>query len=435
MILQFIRSKLKSQLGKDIIWTLIGQVIVMICGLAMNKILSCNLSVDDFGQYNVIRRSTSVLSFCLLAGLGITLPRYLAIYVNKLHFRRVKSLIFSSLVYMILNMAIVFIIYVSLKSFIGVIVSGTDSSYVFFLIFVYSLISACFSYLCAYYRGLGKFKQSNISHIVYQVILIIPLFFVANDIIKIFEFWCLLKFIILLSYIVVERKKFHYIKIRHVYNYYKKGDLKEISVYSIPRTIADFFLFTYSAFPLLYIGHKLGLQAVSFFSVGITLYTMATPIFSFLGVILLPLISKKVDKNSLNDVRFLVNRLLLIYMSLSIIIVFIIVIFMDTLIPLFFSSDYLISLTISKILVISVLPDSLYLLYRNPIDAISVKPYNTYILGICFISLIVGFIIANTLQQFACIYLGVAILRGVSSYIVWKVLLTKVENSSEISSI
>ena len=71
---------LKSKMSKDVIWTFTIQMAIMLCAFAITKILSNRLSVDDFGQYNLIKRSVQVLSFVMLAGVGIALPRYIPLY-------------------------------------------------------------------------------------------------------------------------------------------------------------------------------------------------------------------------------------------------------------------------------------------------------------------------------------------------------------------
>ena len=61
------RIGLKSKMSKDVIWTFTIQMTIMICAFVVTKILSNRLSVDDFGQYNLIKRSVQVLSFVMLA--------------------------------------------------------------------------------------------------------------------------------------------------------------------------------------------------------------------------------------------------------------------------------------------------------------------------------------------------------------------------------
>lgn len=81
-MLKVIKDKLSSGMGRDVVWTFSIQILIMLCSFAINKLLANRLSIDDFGQYNVIKRSVQVLSFVMLAGVGIALPRYIPLYRN-----------------------------------------------------------------------------------------------------------------------------------------------------------------------------------------------------------------------------------------------------------------------------------------------------------------------------------------------------------------
>ena len=64
---------LASDFGRDAVLTFSCQIVVMLSMLLLNKILSNQLSVEGFGQYNIIRRSSAVLSFVMLGGMGIAI--------------------------------------------------------------------------------------------------------------------------------------------------------------------------------------------------------------------------------------------------------------------------------------------------------------------------------------------------------------------------
>ena len=100
-MLKDIKEKLHSGMGKDIILTFTIQILIMLCSFAINKLLANRLSIDEFGQYNVIKRSVQVLSFVMLAGVGIALPRYIPIYRNSNPPRKTAPLLTAALIYII----------------------------------------------------------------------------------------------------------------------------------------------------------------------------------------------------------------------------------------------------------------------------------------------------------------------------------------------
>lgn len=419
------RAVFSTPLGKDIVWTLLGQITIMTCMLILNKVLSNVLSIEDFGQYNIIRKSSSVLSFVLLGGMGITLPRYLAISISQKRIRSTKSILLGSALYLLIVDFTVLILYLLFKPFLCSIVSGTDSLSVYILIYFYSLFTALSSYLYAYYRGIAKFKEFNISQIVIQLTIMVTLFIPSDGIISYIFYWTACHFAVLLVYLFKE-----YIKYKRIIKIStSRNDIiestKRMSIYSLPRMLGDFFLFAYSAFPLIYIGQTHSLSDVSFFSVGLTIFNLSNTVFSFLGIILLPLISKMVVAKQIKEADQLINKILWLYLSIAAAILVVLLLFMPYAIHLFFSDSYIEASYLSKIICLSILPSVFYYLYRNPNDAISVFPFNTIILAISFVILVLGFNLCQSLKSYAIVYLLVSIFQGLSSFATWKILVIK----------
>ena len=100
-MIKAIQQKLNSGMGKDVIWTFVLQITIMLCSFAITKLLASRLSIDDFGQYNVVKRSVQVLSFVMLAGVGIALPRYIPLYRHDNPPQRIVPLLGASLIYII----------------------------------------------------------------------------------------------------------------------------------------------------------------------------------------------------------------------------------------------------------------------------------------------------------------------------------------------
>ena len=190
--------------------------------------------------------------------------------------------------------------------------------------------------------------------------------------------------------------------------------------YSSGRLVADFFQFSLAAFPLIYISNVQGLQDTAYFSVGITFVTMITPVFSFMGIILLPYVSKAIAKNEMKSANRLIQRLLLIYVAGALFFIAALVIFTEFMTTLLFASDYVVTTDLTRIMVLSILPQAIYMLYRNTIDAVSVFPCNAVILGICLAVMVVSFLFSSTLTQFAWSYLGVSLLQGILSFFTWQ---------------
>lgn len=419
-ILKGIKERFSKGIGQDVLWTLIGQVLLMLVLLVINKFLSNVLSIEEFGRYNIIKRSSTVLSFMLLGGLGIAMPRYLPIYASKRKVRNVEGLLYASWLYLFVVTLLISFAYLLFYSKLVTLVIGSDDVKFYVLCLFYAMTVAINSYIYAYYRGLGKFKLFNISQIIVQLLLLIPLIFRVEHLFSIILFWTSTNLLFIIGTAIKEYRVYS-----ALISYYKVNAnllfarFKELFVYSFPRLFGDFFLFAYSAFPTIYIGKTLGLGQTSYYSVGISLVTMVTPIYSFLGVVLLPMVSKMMANNQVREANRLVSKLALAYIVLALLFTGILYFGIDLFIHFFFADKYLVASDISKVLVLSILPQSIYLLYRNPNDAVSVFPFNTVMLAASFAILVVGFLSFHTLLQYAYVYLFIAIFQCCSSVLAW----------------
>ena len=411
-------------MSKDVIWTFSIQLTIMLCAFVVTKLLSTRLSIEDFGQYNVIKRSVQVLSFVMLAGVGIALPRYIPLYRKAESPKSIAPLLSASIIYIIGVSLLVCLICCIFSEKMQKLVLGEDNTQLFIVALAYAFVLAMAQFAYAYYRGIGDFKWYNGANLCVNLGIIVPL--IALPLLttmNVFTSWLIITVVLVVFFLGRELWKNR----RSLPDFKTKcsalgSTLSTIVKYSSGRLLADFFLFSLSAFPLIYISHALDLQPTAYYSVGITFVTMITPLYSFMGIILLPYVSECIAKHELKQANRFVGILALIYISSAMLITAILYIFISFLTWLFFSESYLVTTGLSRIMIVSILPQALYLLYRNPIDAVSVIPYNTIILGLCLTVMIVLFSLAQTLTEFAWAYVAVSFIQGALSWIAWIVL-------------
>lgn len=425
ILLETIKNRLTSgsSFKIDVLWTLMTQLIVMLLAFGITKVASNILTVEEFGQYNVVRRSVSVISFVMLGGMGITLPRYLAMYQGARQYRKILDLICCSLIFVgVVCLLVVAICAIESKYLIQVITGGADN-YLYWFAIAFSLSTTISSLLVAYYRGVNDFKNYSITQVSFQFLLFISLFLVPRqNVSAIFLMWFAMTGLYTIIYFLYEYARKRKILFRSLRPNYYVGMMRTIAVYSSPRLVGDFFLFSFSAFPVIYLSHVLSMADVAFYSVGLTIINMATPFFSFLGVVLLPYVSGAISNGQFKNAQVLIRKLSIWYVLLALAITIVFWIFMPYIIRLFFSPDYILCKDISRALLLSILPQSLYLLYRNPIDAVSTFPFNTLILFVCCIVLFLLFYISKTLSDYACSFVCASLVQGVLSMFVWMII-------------
>ena len=426
-MLNRIKKKLNSGMGKDVVWTFSLQIAIMLCSFCINKILASRLSIDDFGQYNVIKRSVQVLSLVMLAGVGIAIPRYIPRYRNSNPPQRIAPLLSAALIYIICVSTLVLLFCISFSSLIQNIIIGEANNLGLMLVaLTYAFILALAQYAFAYYRGTSKFKWYNGSQLAMQLLITLPLLLLpCLTVNNVFISWLLMTAILVVY--LLGRETRHYVRQNGSFPFstHVKSHLITITKYSSGRLVADFFQFSLSAFPLIYISNVLGLQPTAYFSVGITLVTMVTPLYSFIGIILLPYVSEAMAQHKLASANRYISRLTMLYIGSSLLLTVFMYLLIRFLILIFFAEEYVVTSDISRIIVFSIMPQALFLLYRNTIDAVSSIPYNAITLSICFAAIALCFHFCTSLTQFAYAYLAVSCLQGLLSFITWQIVKKK----------
>jgi len=421
-MLNALRQKLNSGMGRDVVWTFSVQILIMLCAFAINKLLANRLSIDDFGQYNVIKRSVQVLSFLMLAGVGIALPRYIPIYRNGQERRPVMPLIEASLIYIIgVTLVVCAVCWLFSSRLQQLILGVADNAQLLVIALAYAFALAMAQVAFAYYRGIGDFRWYNGTQLAVQLAIILPLIFLpVLSATSVFASWLAITSLLVAFYF--GRELWLHRGVARGSMPAVTAELKTIVKYSSGRLVADFFQFTLAAFPLIYISNTMGLQPTAYYSVGITFVTMITPLFSFMGIILLPYVAECIAKHELAAANRLIGRLALFYTAASIAAITLLLIATDLLTRLLFAESYIAASDVTRIMVLAILPQALFMLYRNPIDAVSVAPYNLILLGISLAAMIFAFSLCTTLIQFAWAYVAVNVIQGLLFFATWQIL-------------
>ncbi len=421
-MLKLIKEKLSSGMGRDVVWTFSIQLLIMLCSFAINKLLASRLSMEDFGQYNVIKRSVQVLSFVMLAGVGIALPRYIPLYRNSNPPRRIVPLMNASFIYIIGVSLVVFLVCMLFsKQMEDIIIGQSNNLQLLIVALTYAFTLAIAQYVFAYYRGIGDFKWYNGTQLAMQLLTIMPLILLPILTVgRVFTAWLFIS-IVLVAFLMGRELRGRWLS----QFTFQSSLFTTLIKYSSGRLVADFFQFSLAAFPLIYISNIQGLQTTAYFSVGIFFVTMVTPIFSFMGIILLPYVSQALARSEMTTANRLVNRLAIIYIGASLLFISVIYVFTEPLTILLFSNDYVVTKSLTRIMILSILPQALYMLYRNTIDAVSIIPYNAFLLGVCLGVIVIGFMLSTSLTHYAWVYLAVSTLQGLLAWGAWTLLSKK----------
>ncbi len=426
----------KSKLGKDVAVTFIAQAFIMVTFFIVNKVLSNTFGVEMYGQYSLIKKNSAVISMVMLAGMGIAIPRFVAYYKAKANPTKANSIIVSSLIIVFLISFLTIILALLFSDQLENLIIGVKGDLkLYYVTLIYSLSICISAFMYSFYRGIGDFLKFNTTQIVIQILILMSCLFVNKHLLDVLLWWSLLTIV---ATIIIVYKDFARI-FKEVRKQIRKADLKdsinELLPFGITRLFGDFILFSFNALPLIFSNSEFGIRQTAFFSVGVMITNMITPLFGFLGMVLLPYVSEQLAEENHRKINSSVNRLMWIYIVLSVVLTVIVVLFSEFVIQMLFSTEYLESSAIVRVLIWTIVAQAVYLLLRNPIDAVSKFPLNTINLSLSFIVMFFLFYNSGSITQLGYSYLisniVLALLSVISWYFVYPKFLSKKINPNK----
>lgn len=426
----------RSSFSQDIVLTAMGQFIVLAIALAINKLLSIFLGPEQFAIFTIANKSAGVIAFLMLMGIGIALPRYLARVRVKGKKSDEASVYYASLIIFAISTSIVFLICTVFGDTIGnFIFNGQSHNDLIFPMLIFAVSTATSAYLYSFLRGIDKFRLFNVIQVIVGLIGLGAVLFYGN---KINEQLLARGFLIsIATLIILATLTYSAYRVVKLERKQLKTDIKKVFLYSVLRVPGEIFLFSFSVVPLILINTRFGLQTAAAFATAVTINLLVVPIFQFVGMVLLPYVSKQLARGEGREITRKINTLRAAYLLIAVTSLIGVYFLTDLIIQLLFTSEYVQFAAIVRILYVSVVPYSLYLLLRNPIDAISAIPFNTINLGISFGVLIAGIMVAPNAIVCAILFPVSYLILGLLSEFVWRwrFRLTNLKNNTDVNKL
>lgn len=426
-------SKIKfSKFNIDLIISFFGQFFIMVIGMIINKILSNYLLISDYAIFNILRRLISLISFFLLSGMGISITRLISIEKTKHNRLMFSSIIISAFQVFLINIFIIIIIYYVFHDFIDtLILSQNLNNYIIYISFYLALLLSGSTLFIAILRGNDDYFLLNLYSITIQIfilllLLLFPLNLEITILIHIMSY-ILVTLLFILKFLI---KYFRKYRIKSLFIIRPKI-YKSIYLYGFPRLPGEIILFGYPIVVLIIINSFYDLKSVAYFSNGFQIITLINATLGFVGIVLLPEVSKLLQLRQYEIINKTISRLGYLFIFMALCLSFFVFLFPEITTLVLYSRDFLDGIYVLRFIVFATVPFSIYLLLRNPIDAISVFPFNTINLIVSFIiSLFIGLIIRTDFGFIISIFINYFLL-GCLSFLTWSILLKKHKRMSK----
>ena len=375
---------------KDVSLTFFAQVIILVAFIFIYRLIARNFGADGIGEYSLVKKVIAFLQPLFLLGLGVGIPRYIAMSQDKNQISAYMKAGGS----MVTIFTFILIIFINLfkdyfaKLFFGSI-EYTNLVLPFSLLFaglvLHALIVFCF-------RGKLLIKTFNSLQIINLAIVPIGILIIFKNITierLIILIGVTTLIITFLFSLLLVKEFFIWIEKRQL-----KNSLKELFCYSFPRFIASFVYGGLMSLGPIFAAQFASIQEVGYLSVSQSLLGTVGVVSAPLGLILLPKVSNMITQKREGEIKENLNYLIGAVIQCSVFLCFQLIIFTDAIIKYWLGPDFIGAIPVMRIIFCSIVFFLFCGAVGSVLEASKVKPIN--LINLC-ISLGIFLIIAGIL--------------------------------------
>ena len=387
---RFVRRNIRTSYGL----TFLVEFCVLVAAILTLKLSAALLGPVGFGEYAVARRAQSILAFTLLCGLGISIPRYVAINVDAGPAPAPKGVYLAAGLSIAFPILLIFACLASMGShtLAGILFGSPQFEPLVTPVVLVTIGTCLHAMIYGYFRGSLAMGRANILQAV-NAALVMPaaLLMSQHSAARALALSGVGLVLICLLYLLLLLRDDHFLnlsgaQVRHC--------ARQLLRYGVPRLAGEFALFGLFTVPTIIVVHRSGIKAAGFFSLGLSVVQLVGSLFSGLGILLLPLVGEMVGRKQWDRVERIVAASLGLSIILAVAIAAALAVSMGLAISRFLGASFSPAVQGARVLLVGGVPFVAYLVLRNPLDAMSVWPYNSVnlsvALGLCVILLIFG---------------------------------------------
>ena len=381
----------------------------------------------NFGLYNVTRRYITILSYPLLMGLGISIPIFIAKLYHSKHSQ--ASIVTTALFLWFSITAILFLFNVFFPGKIIFWVLGKGFEKLSWPVLLGFSCLYLYTILYGTYRGEQRFINANFFQIISAgIVPLLAIFFSSGIVYRYLLLTALLMFIsntfVLID--LYQRKLLTKIGWDDI-----KNTGKQFAKFGLPRVPGELALFGLMSCPHFFIARYDSLKIAGYIALGFTLVQLVASFFEFIGTLMLPKSAELISDQQYYKLKQVVKKLILFSFIAATLISFVIFFKLKFILNLLDKDKFIDNIENTKMIITCIPFYIVYLIIRNPQDALSIKPFNTYNLLFCFIiQLLLLFIsiISDQSSKVLLYHLSIIIpfiLLGIISFISWNFQINK----------
>lgn len=351
--------------------TFLTEFLVMASQILLYKLAAHYLGRTGFSEYALVRRTVSLLQPAVMLGLGVGLPRFIALAQGRGDGVRVSRYFGATLRFVSLAILLVVLALLLGQGVFAYLLFGSAEYH--FLIPQLALMLIGLSLhgvVYAYFRGQLFMTRANVLNLVNLGVAPALVFFRFNTKISAL-LWALGGVWTVIALIALS-----FTPLRAAFRL-SRPEYRELLNYGLQRVPGDFILLALLALPAIFTAHLGGIGKAGDVAFGTSIANMIASMFTPIGVILLPKASRSAGSGLLGELRAEIRLIALVAVIVPTLIIAALEIYAPPLIRFYLGSGFESSAAIVRLVVIASMPLALYYVLRNVIDAFHERAVNT----------------------------------------------------------
>ena len=343
--------------------TFLTEFAVMASQIVLYKLAAHYLGKMGFSEYALARRTISLLFPIPVLGLAVGLPRYIGF--TKGQGDPAGALrYYGATLWCVGSTALASLLLLNLfaRPFAYLFFGDAAYSYLAFPLSL-TIVGLCaHTVVCGYFRGHSQLNRANILQFInLGIVPVLAFLLFGQSLTKVLVATGVLSITIagvgLLWTPVQTIAKNNW------------NETKELARYGIQRVPGDFVLVALFTLPATFVAHLQGIQAAGFVAFGVSVVSMIGGVFAPVGLVLLPKATFMLAGGSREELQAHLRVILWVTLTVCTVIVLGVWFWIPDLIRLYLGAGFEQVVPIARLLIFAAIPYSLYLVFRNLVDA------------------------------------------------------------------
>lgn len=351
--------------------TFAAEFAVLACQIVVYKLAAQFLGTVGFGEYAVARRTISLLQPVVLLGIGVGLPRYVAMAEANGDFHRVRGF-FGSAVWCIgLAVGIAGTALIVWRDWFSYLFFGSRTyanlpPAVAVALVGLSIHAICYSLL----RGrlvISRANWLNLLNLGLLPVCVLISFHTSTAAVL----WGLA-----IGWTFVSLFALAWTPLTAVFQAHRQ-EQRELLTYGVQRVPGDFMLMALLAIPAIFAAHTSDIRMAGYVAFGVSITSMIASMFSPVGVILLPKVSANLKNGLIVTMRREIRLIGLLAVLIPLVLIAVVEVLAPLLIRVYLGGEFESAVHVVRIIATAALPLSVYYALRSVLDGFHHRAVNT----------------------------------------------------------